>query len=215
MESYRGPPVQAMPAVGGQNGGEAMKRLRRIATALAALAIPAVVAGCQPFGGDQSTPAHPSSFTNRLNESKVKPIATFDATTQDVSLYRRVTVYDASGRKLTLDASKRPLFFEAYWCPHCQRTLVLLNRHRDQLKQMPVIVSLGYAKGTNLATAKRISDEEMRAFHIQGVDVYYLLDGDHGQYSFPTLAFPYHGRVELLRGEHIFPVWQRALGGSL
>ncbi|MCL6625597.1 TlpA family protein disulfide reductase [Alicyclobacillus shizuokensis] len=188
-----------------------MLRWRAWTAWAAALTAAFALAGCQPI---QKSSSVPTTFTNRLADEKTTPIAKFDATTKGASLYERVTVYDASGRKVTLDAHKQPLLFEAYWCPHCQRTIVLLHQHASQLRRFPVFVSVGFAKGTTLAQAKRINGQEMRAFGIRHAKVYYLLEGDHGQYSFPTLAFARDGQVELLKGEHTLPVWKQALGAT-
>ncbi|WP_051343645.1 TlpA family protein disulfide reductase [Alicyclobacillus herbarius] len=188
-----------------------MRRTRWRWSAIAVtLASVFLTVGCQPVYKSQTV--SPTTFTNRLNDEKATPIKKFDATRKGASLYAKVTVYDANGRKVTLDAKKQPLLFEAYWCPHCQRTIVLLHKHANQLAEMPVLVSVGYAKGTTLTQAKRISDEEVRAFGLKNMKVYYLLDGDHGQYSFPTLAFNHNGQVELLKGEHTLAVWKQALG---
>jgi thiol-disulfide isomerase/thioredoxin len=163
-----------------------------------------------------TTNATDISFTNRLNDMLVKPNPKFDVRSTDTTVYEKVPVYSEDGQKVVLDASKEPLFFEAYWCPHCQRTLVLMNKNRDKLKQMPIIVSIGFPAGTMLKNAVRISHEEMNAFKIHDVKVYYFLTENSSQFvhTYPTLVFSYQGKLGLLQGEHTLSAWQRALNQS-
>jgi thiol-disulfide isomerase/thioredoxin len=156
---------------------------------------------------------HPNNppFENKLDVHMQTPVSTFNPTTADVQDYSSVTVYSENGQKVILNAAEHPLFFEAYWCPHCQRTMVMWNTHRSELKAMPYFVSLGFAKGTSLSEAMRITHQELSTFHMQSVQVYYLLNDSANQFQFPTLAFSYQGHVSLLMGEHTLSVWKRAL----
>lgn len=153
-------------------------------------------------------------FANRLKDLPATPDPNFDPTTAQSSIYTGLTVYKADGTKVTLDASKTPILFEAYWCPHCQRTLVLLNKNRSQLAQFPIVVSMGFAPGTSLSQAVNITQQEMNYFHIQNVQEYYYLGTQSNELvpvGFPTLAFPGQGSVVTLAGEHTLQVWEQGL----
>lgn len=137
----------------------------------------------------------------------------FDAQVATLGLYSKVNVVTESGKKVTLDADKQPLLFEAYWCPHCQRTLVALNKNKDQLSKLPVLVSTGFAPGTTLEQATEITREEFTALGLKGFQVYYILDPFQSiKYvkHYPKMAF-FHEKTLTLTGEHTFSVWQKAL----
>lgn len=147
----------------------------------------------------------------------VTPDPAFDVTTANRSLYTQVKVLDKMGKQVTLNAANHPLLFEAYWCPHCQRTLVALNDNRGKLHQFPIVVSMGFSPGTPLSQAVKISHQELAYFHISGVQVYYLLDPNESKQvlqSYPTMVFPYQSHLDKLTGEHTLQVWEKALNQS-
>lgn len=192
-------------------------------TLLLAIVFTAVslLAGCgvgsKDVNGIHVAPNHTEAggltFINRTGDMRVAPNAKFDAEIGERTSYTNISVLDSSGRHISLNASATPLFFEAYWCPHCQRTLVLWNKNRNGFRHMPLIVSMGFPPGTTLHEAVRVSDAEMNAFHIRNLAVYYLLGANAAQFvkEYPTLLFPWKGKVALLQGEHTLGVWQRAL----
>ncbi len=127
--------------------------------------------------------------------------------------YSHVVVYDVSGKKVTLDAHNQPILFEAYWCPHCQRTIQLFEKQMSQLPVKPVLVSMGFAKGTTFQQAKAIGSQEAAALGIKGLKVYYSLNRNTETYvpvGFPTLVFNDGGTLKALYGEHTFSAWQAA-----
>lgn len=153
-------------------------------------------------------------FRNELNVEKGPVDTKFDPIPGSANIYQKIPVLNQIGKKVYLDAGKYPILFEAYWCPHCQRTLVLLMHNRSKVKQMPILVSMGFAPKTSLQQAVQLSHEEFHALHIKDVQVYYLLNVNPGKYVptvYPTLAFLYQHQISLLAGEHIWPVWQKAL----
>lgn len=156
-------------------------------------------------------------FRDRLKDIPATPDPKFDPTQAKASVYDTVTVYAADGTKVVLDASKTPILFEAYWCPHCQRTLVLLNQNRDKIKQFPVLVSMGFAQGTSLAEAVKITQQEDQYFHLNNVKEYYYL-GSQTQtlvpQGYPTMAFPGQGGVLTMPGEHTLGAWAQALASQ-
>lgn len=140
----------------------------------------------------------------------------FDPSPATAPIYHNITVYNADGKKVTLDASKQPIFFEAYWCPHCQRTLVMLNQNRSNIGQFPVIVSMGFKPGTTVAQAAARSDAELKYFHIKNVKVYFYLGNQTKQLvpkGYPMMVLPHQGQVVSLIGEHTLSVWEQALQG--
>ncbi len=156
-------------------------------------------------------------FTNRLTSEETTPITIYQPQqVSNATAYTQLTVYTATGKKVVLNAATTPLLFEAYWCPHCQRTLVLLNKKRAQLRHFPTLISTGFVPGTSLQSAVHLTDEEATAFGIHHVQTYYLLADWHSLVpEFPMLIFrPAHGQVEKLVGEHTFSVWQQAINHS-
>lgn len=173
--------------------------------------VPAPVGGKQ--GSGNHTPENPP-FTVLVNREKTGIDTQYDPQRAVGNLYHQITVYSADGRQTVLNAENQPILFSAYWCPHCQRTLVLLNQHASSIKNLPIIVSTGFAPGTSLQTAKRLTEEEEQGLHLSGMTVDYLLGSRYQQYvpqGFPTLAYESQGKVDLLIGEHTLQVWQRAL----
>ncbi len=153
------------------------------------------------------------TFTNLLNDMVIKPNPNFNAVSAKATEYNKIAVFTKNGQKILLNASQKPILFEAYWCPHCQRTLVLLNKNLKNKDQMPIIVSTGFPAGTTIAEANRVNQEEMSSLHIQGDEVYYLLDSDsdNSVQHIPMLVFPYHNKLDILYGEHTVNVWRHAL----
>lgn len=186
-----------------------------------------VVAGCGTAQSNNSAGAHMNGaevgstrqdpnppFVNRLKDLPATPDPRFDPISAHASIYSDVTVYNANGRKVVLDATNTPILFVAYWCPHCQRTLVLLNKNRQSLSRFPTLVSMGFAPGTSLAEEVRLTHEEMDYFHIYNVKEYYYLGSNSQQLTpqgYPTLVFPGKGGVLAMFGEHTLRVWQQAL----
>lgn len=154
-------------------------------------------------------------FKVLLNQERVTPDPLYDPSPASSTLYDRVRVLNAAGKVVYLDARKTPVLFEAYWCPHCQRTLVLLAKNRTALKQFPVLVSAGFAPGTTFSTAARLSAQEMKTFRIRNVKLYILLGSLSATAvpEFPTLAFSAGGKFYTLRGEHVLSAWRSALSG--
>ncbi|MCI0182697.1 MAG: thioredoxin family protein [Acidibacillus sp.] len=153
-------------------------------------------------------------FQNLLTSELTTPLSTYNPQTiADPTVFTHLTVYTASGKPVVLNASHTPLLFEAYWCPHCQRTLVLLNANKSHLRHFPIMISTGFAPNTSLQTAKHFTAEEESAFSLHGITVYYLLA--HWRpliKEFPMLIFPSKsGKIDQLMGEHTFPIWKKAL----
>lgn len=190
---------------------------RRLLNAVLTMALgSSLVAGCGPLmnTGQSSAAGQIPPFKDSRSVALVNPISQFNVTQADTSVYTQVKVYDQSGHQVVLNAKDQPLLFEAYWCPHCQRTLVSLNQHRATLQAFPTIVSMGFVTGTTLKQAVSLSETELNTFHITNVKVYYLLDPTESKqviHSYPTLVFPYHNQLDRLVGEHTYPVWQQAL----
>ncbi len=146
----------------------------------------------------------------------VTPDAKFDPSAASLSLYQNIPVYTASGKVVHLDARKQPILIEAYWCPHCQRTLLLFNKHSQAMKQRPILISTGFAQGTTLQQAVKLGEAEDAALHLQNYQMYYYIAPNFATrlvpVGFPTLVFPWKGKVGALYGEHTWAAWQPALG---
>lgn len=193
-----------------------MRKRRLLNTVLTMALGSSLVTGCGSLmnRGQSSASGQIPSFKDSRSAELVTPIAKFNAIQADPNVYTQVKVFDQAGHQVVLNAKEQPLLFEAYWCPHCQRTLVSLNQHRSTLHAFPTLVSMGFVPGTTLNEAIALSDTELNTFHITNVKVYYLLDPTEAKqliHSYPTMVFPYHNQLNLLVGEHTYPVWQQAL----
>jgi thiol-disulfide isomerase/thioredoxin len=157
-------------------------------------------------------------FKVLLDVQKVTPSPSFDAQVVDAQLYSHVQVYTEDGKRVVLDAKQHPLLFVAYWCPHCQRTLVDLEKNQHQLKELPFVINMGFGPGASLAKAKLIEHQEMQALGLQSMKFYYVVNDPKEQRyipnGFPTLVFSRGDQLLSLYGEHQFDVWQRAINQS-
>lgn len=155
-----------------------------------------------------------SPFTIKVKDDLTQPAEKWDAKTVNDSLYNSVKVLNQNGKAVTLNVSNTPLLFEAYWCPHCQRTIVMLSANRSSLNKVPTIISTGFAPNTSIKQAVYISDQEFKALDLHKFKVYYLLN--HSLLSkyvtdYPTLVFQKNGHTERFAGEHTLNLWERAL----
>lgn len=154
-------------------------------------------------------------FINELTDDVVPVDHTFDPQVVASSApYEDIAVYTASGRQIHISAASHPVLFEAFWCPHCQRTLRLLSLHVRKPSELPWVVSMGYPSGTTVKEAARVSQKEMRAFGLTHATVYYSLSPQWRilvPQKFPTLVFPSKRHLLMLSGEHAWTVWREAL----
>lgn len=200
-----------------------MKRKKYVGIVATAMGFILPVAGCgvgklspqntQPSAGVVQGARNPP-FYNELNLEVGAPDPQFDPQLIHAATYDNLTVYSANGRVVHLNTTNQPILFIAYWCPHCQRTLVLLRKHRNQLKSLPVVVSMGFAPGTTLEEAVHIGRAEERALGLQNYQIFYDVQPNSGALvpnGFPTFVFPDHGQVDVLFGEHTWRVWEQAL----
>lgn len=153
-------------------------------------------------------------FINKLKTDIVPQISTFNDVVVNSTQYNDVPVYTEGGKIVHLDARRQPILFEAYWCPHCQRTLVMLNKHRSQFGRFPILVSFGFQPNTSLHQAIKLTNAETKAFNIKNVKVYYILQYHIRNYApngIPELVFFHNGKLESLSGEHTLQIWETAL----
>lgn len=150
-------------------------------------------------------------FQVLLSDEVVTPQST-DHPVSAEAKWRTLRVMAADGKVRQLDASSLPALVVAYWCPHCQRTLLLFMRHVHSLGRRPIVISTGFVAGTTLAEAKALTREEQRALGLTGFQIAYGLAGWQGVVTeFPTLVMDHKGAWELLQGEHTWPAWHEAL----
>lgn len=184
---------------------------------VAALATVAFVVGCtRVVEATHSTNVATSiSFQNRTKEM-VGPVDTkLDPHSVAGVNYTSIPVVNANGDHLTLDASQRPVLFVAYWCPHCQRTLQLFTKNMASLGQKPILVFVGYNKGTSLGQAVQVEHEEVRQLHLADFEVYYNLSSSasdtYAPLGYPTLVYRSGFGLLSLYGEHTLAIWEKVL----
>ncbi|MFD1674553.1 TlpA family protein disulfide reductase [Alicyclobacillus fodiniaquatilis] len=171
--------------------------------------------GCGIETHSTKTASTKATFQNLISDDVIKPDTKLDPHKPFGVDYTHVEVVDAKGHHVTLNASKTPILFTAYWCPHCQRTLRLLSSQQNTLQRMPVVVSFGFAKNTTLKTAVGIQHAEISQLKLHGFKVYYDLSPSAGdEYAplgYPTLAYDSGGSIVTLYGEHTLDIWKQVL----
>lgn len=150
-------------------------------------------------------------FQVLLTDEQVAPQTNFHPTPAPAT-WSAVSVLTASGSSVRLTDSLLPALVVAYWCPHCQRTLVLFMRHHLSSAQKPTVISTGFAYGTTLLQARQITAQEERALGIKGLHIdYWLADWQAVVKQFPTLLFRRDKQWQVLEGEHTWDAWRQAL----
>lgn len=169
-----------------------------------------VLTGC----GNSSQQSPVLKVSNLTAEEKVTPDPQFDPKElANASAYlASLTVVDEHGHKVKLNHTARPILFEAYWCPHCQRTLLLFHKTESIMKQAPIVISTGFPQGTILPEAVAASNKEFGLLGLSGFTVYYAL-GNVQVPTYPTLLFHQNQSVNLLIGEHSRHIWEQAIVG--
>jgi|GEM_PF-2013795 len=166
-------------------------------------------------GNGQTDAAGNPPFQNSLKLEVAPVVKTYNPVAANPQDFTRIQAVDANGKTVTLDARKEPILFVAYWCPHCQRTLVLLSRNESQLSQLPVVLSMGFQPNTTLAEAKKLTAAEHSALHLSSrFQVYYGLNVDAKKLvpiGFPTMVYSARGKLEMLYAEHTLAIWKQAL----
>jgi thiol-disulfide isomerase/thioredoxin len=132
---------------------------------------------------------------------------------QSADEVKQLQLYDANGQVVHPNPGT-PMLIVAYWCPHCQRTLVLLNANKNKLKQLPVVISAGFQPNTTLQQAKDITRQEFKLLGLSGFQVYYCLTDFSRDLlpMYPTLVYSSDQKLVRLSGEHTLDVWSKALG---
>lgn len=167
----------------------------------------------KPLAKKISDPVNIPPFQNELKDEVVPLDTKFDPVRVSKTLFDHIDVVNAEGKKVVLNASQTPVLFEAYWCPHCQRTIKMLAEHWSSLKNKPIFISTGFPNGTPLSEAVMVSRDEMRFMKVPKPTVYYLIGSSAEKYIsiIPDLVFERDRQLWMLNREHIFPIWQKAL----
>jgi len=154
-------------------------------------------------------------FRNELNLDRTPLSNVYDPHSAPLSTVTQVQVVTGEGQQVVLDADKQPIIFVAYWCPHCQRTLVMFSQEERQLHQLPVVVSMGFQPGTTLAEAKKLTQEERKTLGLSSdFTVDYALTVQSAKYvphGFPNLVYSDGTTLQMLYGEHSLSAWKMAL----
>lgn len=153
----------------------------------------------------------PLPVSNWTGYEQVIPDAKFDAVPitngRDLLIHLKLT--DESGKPVSVAQTDRPIIFEAYWCPHCQRTLITLFKDKDFMALHPIVVSMGYPPDTTLSQAVATSQKEFDILGLSGFTVYYSLGSVSQDVvpSYPTVIFTKRNKMYRLTGEHTSLVW--------
>lgn len=153
-------------------------------------------------------------FQNKLSMEKGRQSNRYDPHSAKASVFSSVKVETSAGKTISLNAKKQPILFTAYWCPHCQRTLVLLKKSVSQLPVRPIVVSMGFQPGTTLAEAKKLEQKEGKVLGLGSafqIDYGLSLGKQDVPMGFPTLVYSDGSSLKMLYGEHTLKIWKEAL----
>lgn len=150
--------------------------------------------------------------SNLTSDQKTKLDANFDpnelSNVHDV--LASLDLVDRDGHPVHLESTDRPIMFEAYWCPHCQRTLIMFNNNSTLKRSNPIIISSGYPAHTTLKDAVAAADKEFQLLSLSGFTVYYAINPIQVP-GYPSLVFQNNGTTVVLTGEHTEGVWEQAV----
>ncbi|QQE78040.1 hypothetical protein [Alicyclobacillus sp. SO9] len=153
-------------------------------------------------------------FQNKLKMEIGRKINRYNPYSVNAGVFSNVKVETPQGKTVFLNANKQPILFTAYWCPHCQRTLVLLKKNLSQLPVRPIVVSMGFASGTTLAEAKKLETQEEKVLGLGTafqIDYGLSLGKKDVPKGFPTLVYSDGTQLRMLYGEHTLKIWKEAL----
>ncbi len=128
-------------------------------------------------------------------------------------VYNHVVAQANNGKREVLDATKIPMAFVAYWCPHCERTLAMWKLHHAHF---PDLVFVGYPQGTTFSQAKQRAWAEIRYFHlpVTANQVNFVIGNQQDQYvpkGFPNYVYAVGHQDKSLLGEHTWKIWHSVL----
>ncbi|GMA51860.1 hypothetical protein GCM10025857_32170 [Alicyclobacillus contaminans] len=157
--------------------------------------------------------SHPAiTVSNLTGYEKAQPDASYDPQTlaNADQVLNSLKVVDRNGQAVDLRNTNQPILFEAYWCPHCQRTLVLFQHNPVLMGAKPIVISCGFPKNTTLKQAIAASDKEFQLLGLSGFTVYYVVNPVQLP-GYPTLLFHKGQAAHVLIGEHTSAVWEQAV----
>jgi len=174
--------------------------------------------GSLPSASEQVDAVGNPPFQNKLNIEVAPLDSNYDPIKAKTADFTNIQVVNAQGKPITLDAKKQPILLVAYWCPHCQRTLVLLSKNINRLSHIPIIISMGFRLGTTLAEAKDLTDDEESFLHLSSqFKIYYGLNVNANELipiGYPTLVYNDGRTLAMLYAEHTFAIWKKALAAA-
>lgn len=156
-----------------------------------------------------------STFVNKLDQENHGLNPKDDAQLLNSHSLKNLPVVKSSGEKVDIDFSQQPVIFVAYWCPGCQRELVLLNNNKEKFNKLPIIICTGFNKidkNTSLNDAVRIIDQGFNNLRIQGFTTYYSMTDPSNKDvpEYPCVIYPKDNNLFRLTGEHTLDVFIRA-----
>lgn len=181
-----------------------MRKFKLFALSIASLYI---LSGC-----GQATKSPALQVSNLINYEKVTPDPHFDPQkfTNATQVLASLNLVTSTGKPVHLENSTHPIMFQAYWCPHCQRTLLLFTQNPILKHSGLILISSGYPLHTTLQQAVATTQKEFKELGISGFPVYYELHSIQVP-SYPALIFKRAGSSYLLTGEHTEKVWEEAV----
>ncbi|EQB20845.1 hypothetical protein UNSWDHB_1918 [Dehalobacter sp. UNSWDHB] len=168
-----------------------------------------ILPGCNSSDKENDDRDH---FVNKLELENYGQISKYDAELITTHSLNDLKILSSSSERVSIDFSKQPVIFSAFWCPACQRELVFLRDNKEQLDTVPIIISTGFEDKT-LEEAVTITKQELDELQIKGFEVYYALNDPEPKDvpKYPGLVFSKDGSLYRLSGEHTGDVIMQAL----
>jgi|SRR5579875_180976 len=171
-----------------------------------------LLTGCTNAANSGAAANSTLHVANLTGYEKTKPDAKFDPKqfANAKQVLSSMTIVNRDGKRVNLVNTTRPVIFAAYWCPHCQRTLVLFHQNSKLKNSDPIVISSGYPPHTTLKTAVATTDKEFSELGLSGFTVYYVVDPIQVP-AWPTVIFNSNNTTDVLVGEHTPQVWEKAV----
>lgn len=127
----------------------------------ALVTLSAVISGC---GTVQTQTSVPNIVVQKSSQTVNQPIP------------QTIKLENAQGKNLSIKVNDRPVFFFAYWCPHCRHTMQAFMKLKLNQTQMLIFISTGSLPTDTLAELVENTNKDLRQVGIdpKQVTVLYL-----------------------------------------
>lgn len=114
------------------------------------------------------------------------------------SKYSQIKVMDKSGKTVTVDATKQPIFVMAYWDDHSVNVLKTFAKFHIKA---PVIVSVDFKPGVSFDSGVKLTQEQITSSDLKDPAIYYNQNGIEALNAYPMTVLQYKGQIAEVIGD--------------